>query len=140
MVSALPFMGAGPKLRVWLAMFGASLAALLVPPLPIGAPAPASTIAAYMAMDFIAACIVLREPASAAQRVIGALFAGMLCYHIGFFITNDGSNVVAYTDTLSAIGWAQWACLLLWGAYDAGKAIVSRRGHSRLARDRGQVA
>lgn len=139
MLLTLPLMAAGPKLRVWLAMLGASIAALLLPALPIGAPPPIGTIAAYIAIDFIAACIVLKSPAGWVQRAIGGLFAGMLFFHIGFFVASDGSNVVAYVDKLTAIGWVQWACLFAWGLFDAGKAVVSQRGHIGFARDHRKV-
>lgn len=139
MLLALPFMRVGPKLRTWAALMGAAVAGMLLPPLPIGIAPPFFIIAGYVAIDFIAALVVLKAPAGTAQRLIGGLFAGMICFHIGFFIANAGHNVVSYTDTLSNIGWVQWACLLAWGALDFGKVVVGRFGDNSPSRDHRQV-
>lgn len=96
----------GPKCRVWLAMFGASLAALYVP-----------FAAGFLVIDLLAGALVLKRPAGVAQRCIGLLFAGMAVFDIGYII--GGAQAPGqFVQFMSLIGWLQFSILLAWGLYD----------------------
>lgn len=116
----------GQKLRTWLVMFCASLAAWLV---QAENPAPV-----YAVIDGIAAYFVLRRPLGEMQRAIGALFIAMLGSDIGFtgacWLQPGPLNFGAYFAANSYIGWAQWSCLALWGTGDALAGFLVRHGWS----------
>lgn len=116
MVCILPLMwGSMPYARTWAAMAGAALMGHLVP-----------HIGAWMAIDLIAGTIVLMHPKSLPQRAIGALFAGMVLFTVGFIA--GGQNAPAqYANALSWMGWAQFA-ILLWGRGNdiLGRLVVFR--------------
>lgn len=129
MLFALPFMGRGAKLRTWLALMGASLAAMAFPPLSVGA---------YIAIDGVAGIIVLAKPAGPVQKLIGELFMLMVCFHLGFALSSafwpvDGADQFYYQAN-AATGWLQFAILLGWGLWDAGKALVGVADRRRIAR------
>ena len=96
----------GPKHRVWLAMFGASLASLYVP-FPWG----------YLAIALVAGALVLKRPAGVAQRCIGLLFAGMAVFDIGY-VAGGAQSPGQFVQFMSLIGWLQFTILLLWGLHD----------------------
>lgn len=96
----------GPKHRVWVAMFGASLAALYAP-FPSG----------FLAIDLLVGALVLKRPAGVAQRCIGILFAGMAVFDIGYIIGGQ-SSPGQFVQFLSLIGWLQFTILLMWGLHD----------------------
>ncbi|MGL5734553.1 MAG: hypothetical protein ACRCYS_06775 [Beijerinckiaceae bacterium] len=122
------------RVRTWATMFGASIAALIVPALPASGPIPLYIIGAYMAIDLLSGVVVLAlKPVGCAQRAIGWLFAFMILFHIGFGIMSNGGNTGAYISALSTFGWVQWACLFSWGAYDVGKAALGWLGFDRPA-------
>jgi len=106
MICLLPMMFGGAKLRTWGALFGASLAALFAP-----------FIAAFVAIDIIAAALVLTHPMNIAQRAIGSLFVGMVFFELGF-ILSEGHQHDILLSSLLWLGWAQWAILAAWGLYD----------------------
>lgn len=105
------------KMRTWSALGASSIVGLLLPPVSVGA---------YMLVDFMAAALVLRKPAGCPQKLVGAAFAGMVAFHIGFIISGR-QNWVAYYDMQYLTGWLQLACLAAWGAWDAGLVVVHRR-------------
>lgn len=93
---------------------GAALAASMLP-----------YISAFVAIDIIAAAIVLRHPLGIAQRLIGVLFVGMVFFELGFLIS-EGHQQALMLSGLSGLGWAQWAILAAWGMYDAWRYCVRR--------------
>lgn len=135
MLLALPFMGRGAKLRTWLALMGASIAAMAFPPLTVGA---------YIAIDGVAGAIVLANPAGEVQKLIGRLFMLMVCYHLGFALAQAlwpvaGAEILYYKAN-AATGWLQFLFLMGWGLFDAGKIVVGFAnrwravGHSAFAK------
>ena len=129
MLFALPFMGRGAKLRTWLALMGASLAAMAFPPLSVGA---------YIAIDGVAGIIVLAKPAGPVQKLIGELFMLMVCFHLGFALSSafwpvDGADQFYYQAN-AATGWLQFLFLMGWGLFDAGKVVVAHAGRRRAIR------
>ncbi len=119
MLLILPFMGWGPKLRTWAALMGTAVAAMLLPPV---------AVAAYIIVDSIAGAIVLRHPSGWVQKLIGALFATMVMFHIGYLYAGNPAAAENYIWWNMAIGWVQWGALASWGAYDAGRYAVRRVG------------
>ena len=126
MLGVAPFMTVGPKLRTWLAMMAASGAAMIVPPLSLGPQIRVETIGWYIVIDALSGWAVLAHPAGWAQKLIGALFALMVSFHIGFLIADHPATVIDYLHWLTWAGWLQWAVLASWGLYDAGKMGVDR--------------
>lgn len=129
MLLALPFMQRGAKLRTWFALMGASLAAMAFPPLTVGA---------YIAIDIAAGAIVLARPAGEVQRLIGRCFVLMVGFHLGFALNLalgpvEGADLFYYQAN-TATGWLQFAILLGWGLWDAGKALVGVADRRRIAR------
>lgn len=115
----LPFMAVGPKLRTWGALTGAAVAAMLLPPVSVGA---------YIIIDSIAGSIVLRRPAGWVQKLIGALFATMVMFHIGFIYADNIGAAENYVWWNTTIGWVQWGALASWGAYDFARYAVRSAG------------
>lgn len=130
MLFALPFMGRGAKLRTWIALMGASAAALLFPPM---------AVSAYIAIDTIAGVIVLAKPAGEVQRAIGRVFILMVLFHLGYLTSQAFFGEVPgaasfYHNANVAAGWVQFAFLLGWGLWDAGLAwarFANRRRNVR---------
>lgn len=107
MLLIAPIMRQKPMLRTWAAMFGASIAALYSP-----------SLAGYMVIDGIAAAIIMSRPAGLPQRAIGALFALMMVFDLGFYLSpQQGWDLFVAAST--AIGWVQWAILGVWAGHDA---------------------
>lgn len=109
----------GRKLRAWLALFCAALAAGLFP---------ADNIPAFAAIDAVAGWFVLSHPRGETQRAIGLLFVCMLFTHLGFFTASwlqpGARDLVGYANFNRLLGWLQWACLALWGGSDAMGYLV----------------
>lgn len=129
MLAALPFMGRGAKLRTWIALMGASMAAMAFPPLSVGA---------YVAIDIAAGGLVLAKPAGDVQRIIGRLFIVMVMFHLGYLVSRaiwpiEGAEMFYYQAN-AATGWLQFLCLAGWGLCDAGKALVGFADRRRVAR------
>lgn len=112
----------GPKHRVWLAMFGASLAALYVP-----------LASGFLVIDLLAGALVLKRPAGVAQRCIGLLFAGMAVFDIGYII-GGAQSPGQFVQFMSLIGWLQFTILLLWGLHDRWGFDLHRAGAGRSVR------
>ena len=107
----------GPKGRVWLAMFLASVLAWLA------GPRMQSPVPVYALIDALAAYVVLRQPLGEMQRAIGLLFIGMLTVDVGYasasWLQPGPHDFFGYVRFNSLIGWLQWACLASWGIGDA---------------------
>lgn len=117
-----PLMVTRPKLRTWAAMMLASIAAWLVP---------YGDAAAYLAIDLLAGGLVLVRPAGVPQRIVGALFAGMAMFDIGFLLSGETVGTAAYMAANIWAGWLQWAVLFIWGGHDAARYIADRYWPSR---------
>lgn len=136
MLLALPFMAVGPKLRTWFALMGAGVAALIVPAMSLGDVVDSPVVGCYIIIDALAGYLVIRHPAGWVQKFIGAVFALMVSFHVGFLIADKPDATLDYLHWLAWAGWVQWAALAGWGAYDAGKGIANRYrrgGNSPLA-------
>lgn len=97
----------GPKHRVWLAMFGASLAALYVP-----------FVEGFLVIDIAASALCLwPKPSEQPRRLIGAMFAGMAMFDFGYMIGGQHSPGL-FVQFSSLIGWLQFSILLAWGLHD----------------------
>lgn len=124
MLLALPLMTVGPKLRTWLALMGAGIVAVMVPAMTLGVAVDSKVIGCYIIIDALAGWIVIRHPAGWVQKFIGAVFALMVSFHVGFLIADRPAATLSYLHWLSWAGWWQWSALAAWGLYDAGKAIA----------------
>jgi hypothetical protein len=107
MLMIAPLMRGHEMLRTWVAMFGASIGALLV-----------QDVVAYIAMDAICAAIVMARPSGLAQKAIGALFVLMVMFDLGFFLS-PRADWGLFASSLSLVGWTQWAILGAWAGHDA---------------------
>jgi hypothetical protein len=116
MIGLSPFMRGHQMTRTWLAVMGASVATYFVHD-PLG----------FMAIDAIAAAIVMARPAGLPQKAIGALFTLMVLFDLGFYLSPQNGWDLFY-GALSFVGWVQWAILAGWFGYDAW-------GHYRIWSD-----
>ncbi|MGL5734045.1 MAG: hypothetical protein ACRCYS_04185 [Beijerinckiaceae bacterium] len=126
MLAALPLMTAGPKLRTWLALMGAAAAATIVPTMTLGPNVDSVVIGWYISIDALAGWVVLRHPAGWVQKFIGAAFALMVSFHVGFLIADRPAATLDYLHWLAWAGWVQWAALAGWGVHDVGKGASNR--------------
>lgn len=92
--------------RTWAVMFAASMATFVIHS-PVG----------FMAIDALAAAFVMVRPAGLPQRLIGALFVGMLMFDLGFYVSTKADPALFYS-ILTGIGWLQWAILAAWSGHD----------------------
>lgn len=116
----LMLVGSRAKIRVWLAMFGSSL---------VGGLLHADAVMIFALIDVTAAWIILQSPKGLAQRSIGLLSVGALCFHVGFIaatLFRPDADLLAYAHMQRVLGWAQFAVLAAWGGADAVKAAVHR--------------
>ena len=122
MLCIAPLMLGREKTRVWMVMLCASIATYV-----------AWGPVWFMAIDLIAASVVLAKPRGLAQRAIGGVFAAMVLHSLGFFLSpQDGS--AQYVTALSALGWVQWLILAIWGLVDGWRNIGSWFGaYERLS-------
>lgn len=128
MLILLPFLWKSKvKRRVWFALMGASVAALVFPPL---------TVRAYLVIDALAGGVALYrksgEPRYFAQKAIGMGFVMMLVFHIAYLLNGGPDSQSTYYDAMVWAGWFQLACLAGWWAYDVREAFAD---HFRAARD-----
>ena len=107
MLCLAPFMRGRQMLRVWVAMFGASVAAHF-----------AQDVVAYIAIDAICAALIMARPSGVAQKAIGALFVLMVMFDLGFYLSPQ-TDWGAFAGSLSAVGWVQWFILAGWTGHDA---------------------
>jgi hypothetical protein len=88
-------------------MFGASMATYVV-----------HDAVGYLAIDAIAAAIVVARPAGLPQKAIGLLFVWMMMFDLGFLLSpHAGWDLFAALST--GIGWLQWCILAGWEGHDA---------------------
>jgi hypothetical protein len=106
MLAIIPFLRGREMVRTWAVMFTASMATFVIHT-PVG----------YMAIDAVAAALVMVRPAGLPQRLIGALFVGMLMFDLGFYLS-PGADQVLFNGILTGIGWLQWAILGAWTGHD----------------------
>ena len=106
MLALLPFIRGKEMARTWAAMICASLATFIIHT-PVG----------YMAIDAIAAAVIMARPAGLAQRLIGALFVLMLMFDLGFYLSAQSDPALFYA-VLTGIGWVQWLILGAWTGHD----------------------
>lgn len=116
MLAALPFMFSSAKMRTWVALAVAGVIPWLLPPM---------IVPAYIVTDALAGAIILRKPAGCAQRAIGACFAMLVMFHVGFLLSHAGNGTTSmYYQANVITGWVQFALLAAWGLADAGKALL----------------
>lgn len=131
MAAIMPLMGLGARGRVWLVMICSSLSTL---------PFPSGTLLPALFNDLICGAVLLKlfRPHGCAQRAIGALFAFMALFDIGFLLSPQ-NDVRTYYAAMMAMSWGQFAILAVWGAHDVGKVVARRFGIGRhsLAPDGG---
>lgn len=107
MLALAPFLRGRQKLRTWAAMFGASVATYFIHD-PVG----------YLAVDAIAAAVVVARPSGLAQKAIGGLFIWMMMFDLGFLLSpHAGWDLFVGLST--ALGWFQWMILAGWEGHDA---------------------
>ena len=116
LVLVLPLLavGRGPikqKLRCWLALIANSYLSTL-----------STQVGYFIAIDLMAAAIVMSYPSSAWQRLIGLCFVTMGFVSIGTASGQIMSGLMGYTnlafDFFVALSWLQLATLFCWGSYD----------------------
>lgn len=113
MLAMIPLMLSGSKTRTWLAMFVAGTAPWMLPEM---------SLPAYIFIDAVAGAVTMRNPYGIAQRLIGACFALLVMFHVGFLLSR-GTGVGTYYDANIITGWVQLTLLATWGLADAGKAV-----------------
>jgi hypothetical protein len=106
MLVIAPFMRGRPMLRTWAALLGASVATYWVHT-PLG----------YLAIDAVAAALVVARPSGLAQKAIGALFVCMVLFDLGFYLSPQ-FNGELFRAILTGIGWVQWLILGAWAGHD----------------------
>lgn len=133
------------KLRTWAALVGASLLNWAVTPQTGGVP-----ILQYIAIDSLAALVLIWPPASQFQRKITALFAIMVLTHVGFAAGRLAWGDIAWEAMVlpsqahwtvnNLLGWVQFALLAWWGGSDVGRYVRNNRGGGSVGGDRHGVA
>lgn len=123
-----------PKIRTWSAMMGSSLAAWGLWSVEI------YSVAMFAVLNCLAATIVLAPPKSFWQSCIGAIFAAMALFCVGF-LWGTGVPIQENVSpspqqnmlfgTLNALGFLQWAFLIVWGGYGVF-LILLRRWYPRM--------
>ena len=106
MAGILPFMRGHQMLRTWVALSGASVATFFVHD-PVG----------FVAIDAIAAAVVVARPSGIAQKAIGVMFALMMVFDLVYALTPQ-KNYDLFLWSLTVVGWVQWAILAGWTGYD----------------------
>jgi hypothetical protein len=106
MLMLLPFLRGRQKLRVWLALIGASVASHFI-----------NDLFAFILIDGLAAYAILRKPAGLAQKLIGALFLCMMMLDLGFLRSPQYDWGLFYQIS-STLGWAQLLILGAWTGHD----------------------
>jgi hypothetical protein len=106
MFAIAPLMRGRPMLRTWFALSAASFLAWH-----------STGLVAWIAIDAIAAAIVVSRPSGLAQKLIGALFVGMVLFDLGFYLSPQ-ANSGLFIAVCTAIGWFQWAVLTGWIGHD----------------------
>ena len=119
MLLLVPFIRGHQKVWAWAVLMGASLSTYVV-----------TGAVGYMAIDIVAAALILAtKPSNLPQRLIGALFVGMLMFDLGFYLSPQ-ANPEILRFNLVALGWLQWAVLAAWTFHDFRRNYRSRAGPS----------
>ena len=129
MFAIAPFMRGMPMLRTWVALSAASFLAWH-----------ASDLVAWIAIDALAAAVVVSRPAGFPQKLIGALFVCMVLFDLGFYLSPQADSVL-FIAVCTAIGWVQWAVLAGWTGHDAWRRYRDwdRASHSAPASVQGRI-
>ena len=116
--------------RVWLVFAGATLAAWAYQSIPF-----------YIAVDLIAAAIVLAKPRCVWQKLIGVIILTMATLGLGFMISevafawgyvSSTPNQAALWDVYMWLSYFELAVFFLWGGHDAmGRFIGYSSGRTR---------
>lgn len=88
----------------------------------------AAPILAFVAIDVLAAMVILSRPKGTAQHYIGCVYVAMIISHIGYIFASNPLAITVYYQLLTAAGWLAWFILLCWGAGDVGKRAGARLG------------
>lgn len=114
--------------RTWLALLAACGAAWLFP-----------HIAAFIAIDLIAAAIVVKHPSGWHQRLICLAFIAMIMVEVGYIVSPNMDEAVVSNAGL-VLGWIQWALLIRWGLYvSLGRNSSSNSSAGRSLASSGDV-
>lgn len=118
--------------RVWAVVAVASMVTQVYQSIPV-----------YVAIDLMAAALVLAKPRCAWQKAIGLIMLTMATMAIGFMI----AQVLALQDFLSAapdenrlwgayvwLSWAELVIFYLWGGHDGLARLANHHTGSRLLR------
>ena len=81
-----------------------------------------------MALDIMAAMIILRHPAGLFQALLGVLFMLQIAMHIGYAAAkgNGSADIYLYYDALTYAGWVQLMVLSGWASGRLGKDRIDR--------------
>ena len=123
------------RIRTWVALFGASLAAWLVTPRYGVTP-----FFAYALICLVAAWIVSIKHDGIPQRAIAIIFGGMAAVHGGLYFTGQPNGGDAYVEVMQIAGWAQFAILFFWGFKNVGLGTFVRRRVHRMGHHAGGPA
>lgn len=121
--------GDASRFRTWGAMFASGLLGYLVSSYY------AAPVLAFVAIDIVAARLILARPKGTSQQYIGLIYVGMICCHIGYILASNPYAITVYYQAMTAAGWLSWAILTCWGAGDAGKRVCRRLGILGATRD-----
>lgn len=122
MMASLPLCLGPARFRTWAAMFASGLAGYLASSFQ------AAPILAFVAIDVLAAMVILSRPKGTAQHYIGCVYVAMIISHIGYIFASNPLAITVYYQLLTAAGWLAWFILLCWGAGDVGKRAGARLG------------
>lgn len=112
------------RLRTWGAMLASGMLGHLASSFY------AAPVVLFVAIDTLAALVILARPKGTAQQYIGLVYVGMICSHIGYVFASNPLAITVYYQLLTAAGWLAWGILLAWGAGDVGKRVSARFGFS----------
>jgi hypothetical protein len=73
----------------------------------------------FFALDVATAFVVLRQPASKPQAIIGMIYVSQLTFHVAYALVGSAAASLLYLDLLALGGWLQ-ICTLFWGAIHGG--------------------
>ena len=105
------------RLRVWAAMVGACVAAYAFP-----------NVWFYLAIDIVAAAVIMTHPKTLPQRAIGLCYIGMILLTSGFILRNlfgvqiflsAAEEPTVLKSAHDFLSWLAVAILFAWGAGNA---------------------
>lgn len=110
------------KVRTWAAIVLTSSVAWVVLPTQHGV----SFFGAAMLLDLSGGFATILRPAGRRQFAIGATFALMALFNIGWALGGAQQSTWPWWAVQTGAGWLQMAILIEWTGADAGKAIFVR--------------